>query len=105
MTTPPRGDYNKVINAKNANGEKYNIVTLPITAEDVEWLGWRANYLNYYAGNDVVIVPVYGDVMDAEALKILGELSPDKEISPVDGEILAVISGGIHCVTQQQPAR
>ena len=101
----PRGDYNKVINAKNANGEKYNIVTLPITAEDVEWLGWRANYLNYYAGNDVVIVPVYGDVMDAEALKILGELYPDKEIIPVDGEILAVIGGGIHCVTQQQPAR
>ena len=101
----PRGDYKKVINAKNANGEKYNIVTLPITAEDVEWLGWRANYLNYYAGNDVVIVPVYGDTMDAEAMRILGELYPDKEIIPVDGEILAVIGGGIHCVTQQQPAR
>ena len=71
----------------------------------MEWLGWRANYLNYYAGNDVVIVPVYGDVMDAEALRILGELYPDKEIIPVDGEILAVIGGGIHCVTQQQPAR
>ena len=100
----PRGDYNKVINAKNANGGKYNIVTLPITAEDVEWLGWRANYLNYYAGNDVVLVPVYGDVMDAEALRILGEIYPDKEIIPVDGQILAVIGGGIHCVTQQQPA-
>ena len=75
------------------------------TAEDVEWLGWRANYLNYYAGNDVVIIPVYGDVMDAEALKILGGLYPDKEIIPVNGEILAVIGGGIHCVTQQQPAR
>ena len=101
--TPP-GDYEKVISAQNADGEKYNIVTLPITAEDVEWLGWRANYLNYYAGNDVVIVPVYGDVMDAEALEILGEIYPDKEIIPVDGKILAVIGGGIHCVTQQQPA-
>ena len=100
----PRGDYKKVINATNAAGEKYDIVTLPITAENVEWLGWRANYLNYYAGNDVVIVPVYGDVMDAEALRILGELYPDKEIIPVEGEILAVIGGGIHCVTQQQPA-
>lgn len=99
----PRGDYNKVINAKNAAGKKYKIVTLPITAEDVEWLGWRANYLNYYAGNDVVLVPVYEDVMDAEALRILGELYPDKEIIPINGEILAVIGGGIHCVTQQQP--
>ena len=99
----PEGDYDKVINAKNASGQKYRIVTLPITAEDVEWLGWRANYLNYYAGNNVVLVPVYGDVMDAEALRILGELYPGKEIIPINGEILAVIGGGIHCVTQQQP--
>lgn len=99
----PEGDYAKVINARNAKGEKYEIVTLPITAEDVEWLGWRANYLNYYAGNDVVLVPVYGDVMDEEALSILGELYPDKEIIGINGEILAAIGGGIHCVTQQQP--
>ena len=100
----PDGDYGKVINARNAAGEKYNIVTLPITADEVEWLGWRANYLNYYAGNDVVLVPVYEDVMDAEALRILGEIYSDKEIIPVNGEILAVIGGGIHCVTQQQPS-
>lgn len=99
----PAGDYRKVINAKNVDGKKYNIVTLPITAEDVEWLGWRANYLNYYAGNSAVIVPVYGDVMDQEALRIIGELYPGKEIVPVDGEVLAAIGGGIHCVTQQQP--
>ena len=42
--------------------------------------------------------------MDEEALRILGELYPGKTIVPVDGEILAVIGGGIHCVTQQQPA-
>ena len=100
----PSGDYSKIIKAKNAHGEKYNIVTLPITAEEVEWLGWRANYLNYYAGNDAVIVPVYGDVMDAEALRIIGEIYPDKTIVPVDGEIIALLGGGIHCVTQQQPA-
>lgn len=99
----PKGDYNKVINAKNVAGKKYNIVTLPITAEEVEWLGWRANYLNYYAGNDVVLVPVYNDVMDAEALRILGTIYPDKEIIPIYGEILALLGGGIHCVTQQQP--
>ena len=99
----PMGDYNKVINARNASGQKYRIVTLPITAENVEWLGWRANYLNYYAGNDVVLVPVYEDSMDAEALKILGDIYPDKKIVPINGEILAVIGGGIHCVTQQQP--
>ena len=99
----PKGDYKKVINAKNTAGKKYDIVTLPITAEEVEWLGWRANYLNYYAGNDVVLVPVYNDVMDAEALRILGTIYPDKEIIPIYGEILALLGGGIHCVTQQQP--
>ena len=39
--------------------------------------------------------------MNAEALRILGELYPDKEIIPINGEILAVIGGGIHC--EQQP--
>lgn len=99
----PKGDYRKVINAKNANGERYNIVTLPITEDVVEWHGCRASYLNYYAGNKVVLVPVYEDVMDAEALRILGEIYPDKEIIPVNGEVLGVLGGGIHCVTQQQP--
>lgn len=99
----PEGDYEIVVNAKNADGEKYDIVLLPITREKVEWLGYRANYLNYYAGNAAVLVPVYGDIMDDEALKILSEVYPDKEIVPVNGEILAAIGGGIHCVTQQQP--
>lgn len=99
----PEGDYGKIINAKNAFGVKYDIVTLPITAEDVEWLGWRANYMNYYAGNSVVLLPVYDDVMDEVAIQALAELYPDKEIVPINGEILAVIGGGIHCVTQQQP--
>lgn len=49
------------------------------------------------------MVPVYEDVMDSEAIRILGEIYPDKEIIPVNGEILAVVGGGIHCVTQQQP--
>ena len=94
--------------ACESNGVKndtpqYTIVTLPITAEEVEWLGWRANYLNYYAGNDVVLVPVYNDVMDDEALRILDTIYPDKEIIPIYGEILALLGGGIHCVTQQQP--
>ena len=51
----------------------------------------------------MVLVPVYDDVMDAEALRILVDIYPDKEIVPINGEILAVIGGGIHCVTQQQP--
>ena len=99
----PKGDYSKIINAQNVAGERYKIVTLPITAKEVEWLGWRANYLNYYAGNTAVLVPIYGDVMDSEALKILGQIYPDKEIVPVSGEILAALGGGVHCVTQQQP--
>ena len=99
----PRGDYNKIVNAKNTSGKKYKIITLPITAEEVEWLGWRANYLNYYAGNAAVLVPVYGDVMDAEALRLIAGIYPDKEMIPIDGEVLAALGGGIHCVTQQQP--
>ena len=41
--------------------------------------------------------------MDGEALRIIGELHPGKEIVPINGEIVALLGGGLHCVTQQQP--
>jgi agmatine deiminase len=54
--------------------------------------------------NEVVLVPVYGDVNDASALSIIAEHFPDREIVPILAHVLAELGGMIHCVTQQQPA-
>jgi agmatine deiminase len=61
-------------------------------------------YANFYAANNVVLVPVYGDVNDAEAMSIIAEHFPDREIIAILAHVLAELGGMVHCVTQQQPA-
>ncbi|MGD2142858.1 MAG: agmatine deiminase family protein, partial [Anaerolineae bacterium] len=61
-------------------------------------------YANFYVANEVVLVPVYGDANDAEALSIIAEHFPDREIVGILAHVLAELGGMIHCVTQQQPA-
>ena len=61
-------------------------------------------YLNFYLANDAVIVPVTGAADDARALELIGRALPDRAVVSVPGTILARGGGGVHCITQQQPA-
>ncbi len=61
-------------------------------------------YANFYIANDVVLIPVYGDVMDATAKRIIAEQFPDREIIGIPAWATAERGGMMHCVTQQQPA-
>lgn len=63
-------------------------------------------YMNFYIVNGALIVPVSGvdPDMDQEALRRLGDLFPGREAVGIDGRVLALGGGGIHCVTQQVPA-
>jgi len=60
-------------------------------------------YLNFYIANEVVLVPVYGDVMDSTAKSIIAEHFPDREIVGIPAWATAERGGMMHCVTQQQP--
>jgi agmatine deiminase len=62
-------------------------------------------YTNFYICNGGVIVPTRGEEADAEALALIGSLFPGREVVPVPGETLALGGGGVHCITQQVPAR
>jgi len=63
-----------------------------------------ATYTNYLVANGVVLVPVFGNVNDDRAKKIIGEQFPDREIIGINCVALSENGGEIHCVTQQQPA-
>jgi agmatine deiminase len=60
-------------------------------------------YANFYIANNVVLVPVYGDVNDANAKSILAEHFPNREIIGIPAWHTAELGGMMHCVTQQQP--
>lgn len=98
-----RQDYTKLQNATNAHGKPYKLVTLPMTAKNVRGLDYKGSYLNYYAGNDAVLVPTYHDKNDQTALKIFSRLYPDRKVVGIDVTALYQYSGMLHCVTQQQP--
>lgn len=63
-----------------------------------------ASYANFYIGNRVVLVPVFRDAQDKEALSILADCFPDREIVPIYARDLVYGYGGFHCVTQQEPS-
>ena len=61
-------------------------------------------YVNLYALNGAVLVPVSGHAADADALMTIATEYPDREVVPVPGAVLAHGGGGVHCITQQVPA-
>ena len=62
-----------------------------------------AIYANFYVANNVVLVPVYGDINDAKAKSIIADHFPDREIISLPAHVTAELGGMMHCVTQQQP--
>ena len=64
-----------------------------------------ATYANFYISNEKVLVPTYNDPNDREALGILSELFPARDVVGVDCVDLAWGFGAIHCITKEEPVR
>jgi len=63
-----------------------------------------ASYINFYAGNRVVVMPQYEKRRDRAAARILGRLFPGRRIMGVATREVLLGGGNIHCITQQVPA-
>ena len=64
-----------------------------------------SGYANYYVGNGAVYTPQFGDAKtDSHALETLTRLFPGRTVVSLDVDRIYENGGGIHCVTQQQPA-
>ena len=94
-------DYDVLTTARNVDGDPYTMVHLPLSDKTIG--DWRGLYINYYVGNEVVIVPIYDDPKDAEATAILQTLYPTRTVHGIDMSELYLDGGAAHCVTQQQP--
>lgn len=63
------------------------------------------SYANYYACNGAVISAQFGDPhTDAQAKATLASLFPGHAVVQLNIDAIGAGGGGIHCVTQQQPA-
>jgi agmatine deiminase len=72
----------------------------PIIMEDQRL---PASYANFYITNRSVIVPVFNDPNDEQALGKLQECFPDRRIVGIDSTELVWGLGSFHCLTQQVP--
>jgi agmatine deiminase len=62
------------------------------------------SYVNHVLVNGGVIACSFGDDNDANAVSILRDVYPGREVVTADARPLFARGGGIHCITQQQPA-
>jgi agmatine deiminase len=91
---------------RTPTGQPYASVALPLP-EPIYLDGTRlaASYLNYLVLNGAVLVPTYGQPQrDAEALKIIADCYPGREVVGFDCRDIVREGGAIHCMSQHQPA-
>ena len=99
-----RQEYDIIAQARDATGQKYKIVHLPLTKRKVRAVQDYGTYVNYYAGNKVVLVPSFDDPNDSVAASILQTVYPNHKVVSINSVPLYKDGGLIHCVTQPQPA-
>ncbi len=70
--------------------------------DDSDWTA--TSYVNCYIANGGVVLPRFGTKTDAPAAEAFAKAFPDRKIVQVDITDICWNGGGIHCMTQQQPA-
>ncbi len=91
----------------DAVGRELQVEVLPVLPYVDTVRGRKcAPYVNYYVANDCVVVPVTGHEADEDMLQIIESMYPGRDVVglPV-AHVLATGGGGIHCLTQQVPAK
>jgi agmatine deiminase len=91
---------------RDAAGREWEITEIPgpdILRDDEGFVDY--NYVNHLVLNGGVIACAFGDeVSDARARDILAAAYPGRRVVSIDARPIFERGGGIHCITQQQPA-
>jgi agmatine deiminase len=87
------------------DGRPLRIIELPMPKPvELDGAPLPASYSNFYIGNRVVLLPVFGQPADETAGRILADCFPGRRIVPIRATELVVGLGAFHCLTQQVPA-
>ena len=95
----------QLMDLRTLEGSPYRLMKLPmprpIFDEDNRL---PATYANFLIINGAVLCPTYGQPdIDDEALRIIGEAIPDREIIGIDCQPVICQHGSLHCCTMQFP--
>jgi agmatine deiminase len=115
-----KDNYNTLVGSNDQDGKPFEVIKLPMPhmryeeghsvhssdeANSPDELPEKAavSYANFYIANNTVLVPVYNDPNDAEALEIIQSCFLDRKVVGIDCSNIIYGGGAIHCMTQQQP--
>ncbi|SLK15566.1 agmatine deiminase family protein [Arthrobacter sp. P2b] len=89
----------------DAKGHPLRIIDVPaptVLQDEEGFVDW--SYINHYVANNAVVLCAFDDPNDAIAAGILERAYPGRTVELVDARDIFAFGGGIHCITQQQPA-
>tara|TARA_B100000029_G_scaffold141111_2_gene136315 strand:- start:2024 stop:2701 length:678 start_codon:yes stop_codon:yes gene_type:complete len=99
-----RQNFERLRSIRNTNGNEFDVIPVPMPRPVLfDGLRLPASYLNFYIGNNVVLVPTFNDSRDQRALALFEDVFPTREIVGIYAGDLILGLGAIHCLTQQQP--
>ena len=90
---------------RTLDGKPYRLMKLPMP-KAIIFEGERlpATYANFLVINGAVLVPTYDQPdLDAEAMRVIGEAFPGREIVGIDCRSIIKQHGSLHCCTMQYP--
>jgi agmatine/peptidylarginine deiminase len=87
------------------NGLPYRLIPLPPVRPQFNKEGRRlpASYANFLIINNALLMPIYGDPADREAVHCIQQAFSGREIIPIDCRPLIQQNGSLHCITMQFP--
>ena len=91
---------------RTLDGKPYRLMELPMPRPIYDEDGYRlpATYANFLVINGAVLCPTYAQPdLDTEALRLIGEAFPDREIVGIDCRSVIKQHGSLHCCTMQFP--
>ena len=91
---------------RTLSGEPYKLVKLPMPRAiyDEDGLRLPATYANFLVINGAVLVPTYDQPdLDAEAMRLIGEALPGRDVVGIDCRSIIKQHGSLHCCTMQYP--
>ncbi len=90
---------------RRADGQAYRLVPLPLPQAISSASGERlpATYANFLITNRSILLPVYGDPADQQAIAALAAVSGERSVVPINCRTPIEEFGSLHCLTMQLP--
>ncbi len=89
-----------------ARAEAFGVTVVPIPSPGLTFRDGEivpASYMNFYIGNSVVAVPIYGMPNDARAVEAIAALFPGRKTIGLRADAILSGGGSFHCISQQVP--